>query len=535
MTFSEIASLSHVIRAAPTQFAGITAQPLPFDPEPIARPSVDWWALAPVLTLVSGALLLMLYTTFVRARPFRGAYALVTSIVGLTAVGFSIKLWRDIQDTDSAAGGPYGTLDGAVVVDGFSVFAIVVIAAGVILAALLADGYLRREGLDGVEAYVLLLLSAAGGVVMAQANDLVVLFLGLETLSIAAYVLAAMHLRRITSQEAGMKYFVLGAFASAFLLYGIALLYGGTGTTNLGTIMGVFSTSVEANDGLVLAGLALLLVGLGFKVSAVPFHFWTPDVYQGAPTPMVAWMASGVKVAGFAGLLRVFVVAFGTYRLDWQPLLFGLAVATLLVGSVLAVVQTNVKRMLAYSSIAHAGYVLVGVQAANEDGVQAALFYLAAYTFMVAGAFGVVTLVGRRGDALHGLDDYRGLAGARPMLALTLTVFLLAQAGVPLTSGFFAKFYVISAAVDAGSTWLAVVAMLAAVIAAYLYLRIIVAMYMADGDAEAGVPRASTIPIPVGAAVALAACLIVTLGVGVWPNPITEVAQDAIPVLIAAN
>ena len=505
-------------------------QPLPDDPTPIETPPVDWWALGPVLALVVGALLLMLFTSFVRSRLFPGAYALVTCVSALTAVGLSVPLWKRVQDAER---GPFTALDGALAVDGFSVFATVVLAAGVVLAALLIDGYLRREGLDGVEAYVLLLLSASGGVVMAQANDLIVLFLGLEVLSIAVYVLAALHLRRVTSQEAGLKYFILGGFASAFLLYGIALIYGGTGTTNLSTISQLFSTSVLENDGLVLAGLALVLVGLGFKVSAVPFHFWTPDVYQGAPTPMVAWMASGVKVAGFAALIRVFVLAFHAYSVDWQPLVFGLAVATLLVGAVLAVVQTNVKRMLAYSSISHAGYVLVGVQAATDSGVEAALFYLAAYTFMVAGTFGVVTLVGRKDDSRHSLDDYRGLGRERPLLALALMLFLFAQAGVPLTSGFFAKFYVISAAVDAGSTGLAVVAMLAAVIAAFLYLRIIVAMYMGDDDATEEV--SSGIAVPFGAGLALALCVAVTIGVGVWPGAISQWAQDAIPVLVATG
>jgi NADH-quinone oxidoreductase subunit N len=506
---------------------GAHGQPLPVEPDPIATPHVDWWGVAPLLALLGGAVLLMLLTTFVRSRLFPGAYALITCVSAGVAIGLCYPMWERVQDADR---GPFATLDGAIGVDGFSIFATVVIAAGVILAALLADGYLRREDLDGVEPYALLLLSASGGVVMAQANDLIVLFLGLEVLSLAVYVLAAMHARRVTSQEAGLKYFILGGFASAFLLYGIALIYGGTGTTNLAEIMRLFSQNLLTSDGLVLAGLALVIVGLGFKVAAVPFHFWTPDVYQGAPTPMVAWMASGVKVAGFAGLLRVLVVAFGSYSVDWQPLVYGLAVATLLVGSVLAVVQTNVKRMLAYSSIAHAGYVLVGVQAATEDGVQAALFYLATYTFMVAGSFGVVTLVGRRGDGRHALDDYRGLGRDRPLLALTLAVFLFSQAGVPLTSGFFAKFYVITAAVDAGSVWLAVIGMLSAVIAAYLYLRIVVAMYMGDADEADG---AAGVSVSVGAGLALVACLVVTIGVGVWPGAISGAAQDAVPVLVA--
>ncbi len=265
----------------------------------------------------------------------------------------------------------------------------------------------------------------------------------------------------------------------------------------------------------------------------MPFHFWTPDVYQGSPSPMVAWMASGVKVAGFAGLIRVFVLAFESYRVDWQPMLYALAVLTLVVGAVLAVVQTDVKRMMAYSSINHAGWVLVGVQTATQQGVQAALFYLATYTFLIAGTFGVITLVGRKGDNHHSLDDYRGLARSRPVLALAMTVFLFAQAGVPLTSGFFAKFYVIVAAVDAGSTWLAVIAMLTSVISAYLYLRITVSLYMSDPDeAEADAPRLS---IPLGAGIALAVCMVVTLVVGVWPGSISGLAQDAVPALVAAS
>ncbi len=504
---------------------GSLSQPLPVDPTPIDTPTVDWGAEAPLLVLVGGALVLMLISSFVRSRRTTVLYTVLTCLIAVGSIGAVVPLWREVQDADR---GPFSTLAGAVGVDGFSLFMTVVIAVAVILSALLTDDYLRREGLQGVEPYVLLLLSAAGGVVMAQANDLIVLFLGLEVLSIAVYVLAAMHRRRVTSQEAGIKYFVLGAFSSAFFLYGIAMVYGGTGTTNMVEILQLFSTNLLIDDGLVLAGLALMLVGLGFKVAAVPFHFWTPDVYQGAPSPMVAWMASGVKVAGFAGLIRVFVLAFEAYAVDWQPMVYFVAVLTLLVGAVLAVVQTNVKRMMAYSSINHAGFVLVGVQAATDQGVEAALFYLATYTFLIAGTFGVITLVGRVGDGHHDLDDYRGLGRARPGLALLLTVFLLAQAGVPLTSGFFAKFYVVVAAVDAGSTSLAVIAMLSTVISAFLYLRITVSLYMSDPDEATSAPR---VAIPVGAGIALGVCVVATLLVGVWPGSIAEVARDAVPVL----
>jgi NADH-quinone oxidoreductase subunit N len=503
----------------------LLSQPIDDPPVPVPGVDVAWSAVAPILVLVGGALLLLAADALSTRAPLKGIYTLFTTLTAGGAIVAAIPLWDRVQDTER---GPFSTLGQAVGVDGFSLFATVTICVAVILGALLLDGWLRREEMDGAEPYVLMLLSASGGLMMASANDLIVMFLGLEILSIAVYVLAAMHLRKVTSQEAGVKYFVLGAFSSAFFLYGIALTYGGTGSTNLVDISSFLSTTVLADSGLVLAGLALLLVGFAFKVSAVPFHFWTPDVYQGSPSPSVAWMASGVKVAGFAGLLRVFYLAFGSYRLDWQPIVYAVAAVTMVVGSVLAVVQTDVKRMLAYSSINHAGFVLVAVQAASEQGVEAALFYLAAYTFMVAGSFGVVTIVGRRGDIGHSLDDYRGLSRDRPLLALAFALFLFAQAGVPLTSGFFAKFYVITAAIDAGSTWLAVIAMLTAVVAAFLYLRIIVSMYMSVEDA--GEPR--TIPVPFAAGLALVLCLAATLGAGLFPGTLSTVAKDATPVLV---
>jgi NADH-quinone oxidoreductase subunit N len=507
---------------------GVFGQPLPVEPDPIVRPGVDWLAVTPVIVVAGAVMVLLLIASFVRGRWVPAAYTTITVLSGIGVIAAVVPLWREVHDEER---GPFSTLDGAVGVDGFSLYLTVVIAVSLVLAALLLHDYLRREALEGVEPYALLLLSATGGIVMAHANDLIVLFLGLETLSISAYVMAALHRRRVTSQEAGMKYLVLGAFSSAFFLYGIAMIYGGTGTTNLVRISELLSTSALDEDGLILAGLALLLVGFGFKVAAAPFHFWTPDVYQGSPTPVVAWMASGVKVAGFAGLLRVFVVAFETRSVDWQPIVYALAVATLVVGSFLAIVQTDVKRMLAYSSISHAGYVLIGVQAASSDGVEGALFYLATYALMVAGSFGIVTLVGRRGDGRHSIDDYRGLARARPVLALSLAVLLFAQAGVPLTSGFFAKWFVISAAVEAGSIGLAVVGMLAAVVAAFLYLRIVTAMYMGEAEDVEGM----RVPIPAPAAVTLALSLGVTLVIGFWPQLLTEVTRDAVPVLSAVG
>lgn len=490
---------------------------------PAGAPSVDWLAVLPLLVMAGGGLLLLTFNSLMRLpRWFTTAW---TCAVGVGTAICALPTWFRVDDR-----GPSTTLSQMLSVDNFYVFVTVIICAAVVLCALVAHDYLDREGIAPVEFYVLMMLSAFGGIIMAGANDLLVIFLGLEVLSIAVYVMAAIHLRRIQSQEAGLKYFVLGAFSSAFFLYGIALVYGATGSTNLSEINTFLDTRVVLNDGMLLIGIALLLVGLGFKVAAVPFHTWSPDVYQGAPSPSVVFMASAVKAAAFASVLRVFVTALDTRADDWQPAVYTLAVLSLLVGSVLAVVQTDVKRMLAYSSISHAGFILVGVEAASSAGVASSLNYLAAYTFMIGGSFAVVTLVGRDGDAAHSLNDYRGLSNRRPVLAFAFTVLLLAQAGVPFTTGFFAKFYVIQAAVDARSFWLALVAMLSAVIAAFLYLRIVLSMY---GDDE--VEGAAPIAIPPIAGLAILVAVGVTVVFGFLPGVIQDWARDAVPVLAAGG
>ena len=459
-----------------------------------------------------------------------GFDAAVTAGIGLSALSATWVLWdsRVTAVGEFASTGPFNAIGDQFGVDGFSLVITGVIAASVVLVAFLLDDYLRAEGLDGPEMYVLRLLSAAGGVVMAGANDLIVLFLGIETLSIAVYVMAAMHVRRSESQEAGLKYFVLGAFSSAFLLYGIAMIYGATGSLNLVDIRLFLDDRLLVTDGLLMAGFALLLVGLGFKVAAAPFHAWTPDVYQGAPTPVVAFMASAVKAAGFAAMVRVFVVTFGGYADDWQPAVYALALLTLVVGAVLAVVQRDAKRMLAYSSISHAGFILVGIQAASSEGTAAVAFYAVAYTFLVIGSFGVLTVVSGPGDRGTSLDDLDGLAARRPVLAFTFTVFLLAQAGVPLTSGFVAKFEIIGAAVEARSFWLAVAAMVTAVVSAFLYLRIVLSMYLGESSADSG-PAGRIHP---AATLALGIALVVTIGFGVVPGPLDELARDAVPRLV---
>ena len=489
-------------------------------------PEVQWFAITPILILVGAALFLLLVGALTPQWP-RGLYAATTAAAAGAAGVMAMVLWDDVTDN-----GPKTLIGGALSFDTFAEFVTIAICAAVVLVTLTSDDYLRREGLDGPEIYALFLVAATGAVVMASANDLIVLFIGLETMSLGFYVLAASYRRKEGSAEAGMKYLVLGGFSSAFLLYGIALVYGATGSTNLTKMVDAVTNRVpvERNDALVLAGVALLLVGLGFKVAAVPFHVWTPDVYQGAPTPVTAFMASVGKVAAFGALLRVFVVGLPAFRDDWRPAIWILAVLSLVAGSFLAVVQTDVKRMLAYSSISHAGFILVGVEAAAHRagetdsglGVPSALVYLLAYAVMVAGTFGVVALIARQGDRRTDLDAFRGLGRQRPTLALALTVFLVAQAGVPFTSGFIAKFGVIRAGVDEHSYALAIIAMVSSVVAAFIYLRIMVYVWMDDPAADA---EAAPVRIPFSAGLAIFAAAAFTLFVGIVPNWLLDAAE----------
>jgi len=438
----------------------------------IKLPYIRWLSILPVITMLGGALLILGIGSLVR-RPLRLTVATVgTTVVAATAFGFSWWQWADVQSH-----GGYTAIDHALVVDGFSVLVSILVTSAMVLSAMVGDGYLRREGIGGCEYHVLALVSASGAMLMAEANDLVIVFLGLEILSIALYVLAAFNHRRSASGEAALKYFLLGGFSSAIFVYGIALTYGATGSTNLTQIADFLAKNVVVTNGVLLAGLALLLVGFAFKIAAVPFHMWTPDVYQGSPSPVTGFMAAVAKAGGFAALLRVYLSGFGGLRADWQPVIYLLALLTLVLGAVLAVVQRDVKRVLAYSSINHAGFVLLGLQAATVRGVAASLYYLLTYSFMVVGSFAVVTVLGRRGDAAHDIARYRGLSGRQPWLALAFAVLLLGQAGIPFTTGFLAKLEVVSASVDAHSVPLAVVAMVTATIAAFAYLRVAVLMY----------------------------------------------------------
>ena len=503
----------------------------------ITTPSIDWFAIAPEIALFAAALVIVLGRSLIRHDPRVHNASLLTAIVGVFCAGiFTVVQWAFVQNDGpyqamlSHALHPGDQLVGMVAVDGFAVFAKMVVLIATLLALLLSSNYLKREQLEGPEYFALMLCSATGMLLMTSANDLVTVFLSLEILSIALYVLAAFDRRRVTSQESGLKYFLLGSFSSAVFLYGVALVYGATGTTNLTGISDFLASTTLLHDGVLVLGIAFLIVGLGFKVAAAPFHMWTPDVYQGAPTPVTAFMAAATKAAAFAAVLRVFVGSFAIYSVDWRPIIWVLAALSLLVGSIAAVVQTDVKRMLAYSSITHAGFVLIAVQAATAKGTSAALFYVLTYAVMTIGAFAVVGVLATKSDDDHALSDYRGLAARQPVLAGLLTLFLLAQAGVPLTGGFVAKLSVFSAAINVGQYPLALIGMLASVIAAFVYLRIVLAMYAPSED-EALPDPASRAFIDLGTRTALALSAAGVLFLGILPWGMLDFAKHATQLL----
>ncbi len=492
----------------------------------IVMPAIQWRALAPINVMIGGALVLLVLASLARHTKWIGhVYVWATCAIAGAAGIFALDYGSTARDVTK----PASAVSDALRIDGFATFVTVLICVSVILATLIADGFLKREGLHGPEVFVLTLLSASGGIVMASANDLIVMFLGLEILSIALYVLAGSHLRRQESQEAALKYFVLGGFSSAVFLYGSALIYGATGSTNFTAIATYLGENVFFQNGLLVTGIVLLLVGLGFKIAAVPFHMWTPDVYQGSPSPVTGFMAAAAKAAGFAGLLRVLFTALDSRRLDWQPVVWVLAIITMIVGAILAATQTDVKRIMAYSSISHAGFILIGLQAANAAGRSGALFYLFAYTFIVLGSFAVISVVGGRGDRAHSLDDYKGLGKRAPVLAVLFTLFLLAQAGIPTTSGFIAKFGVIRAAADAHSYAIAIIAMFVSVIGAFAYLRVVVAMFMSDSDTDSDTASdAGALTVPIGTKVALAVAVAATLFFGIAPQLLVNFADKAL-------
>ena len=442
----------------------------------------DLYTILPTLLLVAWACVLLLVDLFI-PKGRKGWTALLAAVGLAGAMGVTI----------AQAGLDLSAFGGMVVLDGFSSFLNVLFLASGLGAIAIAYGYLKRMGLERGEYYTLILFSLSGMLLMSQAADLIIVFLSLELLSIPLYVLSAFARPRTESEEAGIKYFLLGAFATGFVVYGIALVFGATGNTSLAGIVSVINLSSGFGGVysplLLTVGAALILVGFGFKVAAVPFHMWTPDVYQGAPTSVTGFMAVGAKAAGFAALLRIFVTALPTLNLDLVPVLWGLAALTMVVGNVVAISQTNIKRLLAYSSIAHAGYILMafvsfGNPRVAPDAVASALFYLVTYAITSFGAWAVVIALEKLDGKGLEISDFAGLGRKRPLLAAAMTIFMLSLTGMPPTLGLVGKFYLFRTAIEGGFIGLAVIGVLTSLVSAYYYLRVVVTMYMRDGDPE---------------------------------------------------
>jgi len=470
----------------------------------------EFFFILPQILLVATGLGLMLMEPF--TPPARKGRMARIAVLGAVAAAVALMpQWN---------AAPRALFGGMFLVDRFGVFfqwLFLVIAAA---SAFLSMRFNERESIERGEYYALLLFACCGMSLMASSGDLILTFLGIEILSIATYVLAGFKRGDTRSNESSLKYFLLGSFATAILLYGIALIYGGTGSTGYHAIrdLTVLYGSAQATTRL---GLGLLLVGFGFKVALVPFHSWAPDVYEGAPTPVTAFMAVGPKAAGFAALIRILAQAFPFLVQDWSAILWLLALLTMTLGNVVAVLQTNLKRMLAYSAIAHAGYILVGIVAAGDAGFGAAVFYLAVYTVMNLLAFGVVLSYSGRGDMRVHLSDYAGLGRTAPFAAAMLALALISLAGIPLTGGFMGKFYLFGAAVQKGFIGLAVIGVLNSVVSVYYYFRVLIAMYVKDPGNEEPEP----VSLAVRAIMALGAAGILFLGV--YPGPVLELAARA--------
>jgi len=465
-----------------------------------------------ILSVVGMALLLV--NVFVPSKS--KGYLAWLSLAGLVAAGYTaVAGWGQTIESFS----------GSVVLDNFAIFfkVIFVVAAG--LSVLISDQYMEREGCNHGELYPLVLFTTVGMMLMASGTDMMTIFLGLELMSISLYVLAGFNRANVKSNESGLKYFLLGAFSTGFLLYGMALVYGATGTTRIAKIAAAAS-QMGTSSTLLLIGALLILTGFAFKIAAAPFHMWTPDVYEGAPTPITALMSAGPKAAGFAAFLRVFLVAFPTLKADWSDLLWVLAVLTMTIGNITALRQDNIKRMLAYSSIAHAGYALVGFTAANSTGNTGILFYMLSYAFMNIGAFAIVVLVAKQGETNGNVQDFAGLGHKRPALAAIMTLFLFSLAGMPPTAGFIGKFYLFSGAVEAGYVWLAVIGVLNSAASVYYYLRVMVYMYMKPAEEEFGWVSVSA-PI----ALALVISSLGSLLPGIVPSYLLQFAQAAVKLI----
>jgi NADH-quinone oxidoreductase subunit N len=479
----------------------------------ITIPAVNMTPILPEIFLSVLAMALLLINVFIPSK--QKSYIGYISFIGVVVAAVVVACgWGQHIESFS----------GSVVLDNFATFFKIIFLISAGLAILISDQYMEREECNHGELYPLILFTVVGMMLMASGTDLMTIFLGLEVMSVSLYVLAGFNRGNRKSNEAGLKYFLLGAFSTGFLLYGMALTYGATGTTRIAKIasqvgmMGLPSANI-----MLLAGMMLMITGFAFKVAAAPFHMWTPDVYEGAPTPMTAFMSAGPKAAGFAAALRILLVAFPTMVADWSQLFWVLAVLTMTVGNITALRQDNIKRMLAYSSIAHAGYCLVGFAAGNPTGTAGILFYMLSYTFMNIGAFAIIILVGKKGESNGTVMDFAGFGFKHPVLAVAMSVFLFSLAGMPPTAGFIGKFYLFSGAIQKGYIWLAVVGVLNSAASVYYYLRVMVYMYMKEPTEEFDWMNV-TAPI----ALSLVISVVGTLVLGIVPSYILQFAQQAV-------
>jgi len=497
--------------------------------------------LLPLLIVVATGLVVLLVDAFFSRS--RAALAWLAAGGLMVAAGAALgqwltwnggwAIWRVFTgELVAAERDPELGFNGMVAFDKYSLFFTLLFCLVGVLTIMLSDGYLQRHRMKTGEFYALLLFVISGMIGMALANDLIALFVAFELMSLPTYVLAGSLLQDRRSGEAALKYFVNGAFASAILLFGLALLYGLTGSTTYQAI-GEQLARIDVGDGLSILALVMICTGFGFKVAAVPLHGWAPDVYEGAPTPVTAFMSVGIKAGAFAGVVRLFDVALSPGWEVWSTVLIVLAVLSMIVGNVLALPQRNLKRMLAYSSIAHAGYLLLGVIAIGEDGLQqassAVLFYLVAYAFMNLGAFGVLVLIRNRRPFAYTLDEIAGLGRSMPVLALAMTVFMLSLTGVPPMAGFWGKFYLFTALVDAHLTWLAIVAVIMSTVSAFYYLRVV--WYLFFREPEGAVVELE--PSEAGATWAVTLSALGVLLVGLYPEPLIRFAQEAIKGIFA--
>jgi NADH-quinone oxidoreductase subunit N len=476
----------------------------------IPVPEINLGGVLPALILGVAGLLATLLGLFVR----KGA-ATVGAIIGFTAVLIALAANAPLRFMNTPA------FSGMIVLDTFSWFFNLLILLSVGLTILISMKYLTDQGLDLYEYFAILLFSSVGMMFMVSGTHLLMIFVGLETLSIGVYVLTGVLPKSSKASEASLKYLLLGSFSSGLFLYGAALLYGASGSLSLAGLAKYFQSGSINTMGLI--GMGLLLVGFSFKVAAVPFHMWTPDVYDGAPSPITGFMSVGVKAAAFAAFLRVFFECFSSVQVTWSHILWILAVLTMILGNLAALVQSNIKRMLAYSSIAHAGYILIGMVAGTAMGAAGILYYLLAYIFTNLGAFAVVTMVGRKGEANISIDDYRGLGKSHPALALAMSIFLFSLAGIPPTAGFIGKFTIFGAAIASGYIWLVIIGVLTSAASVFYYFRVVMKMYMEAPEVEP-----ESLKFSPSMALALTLTVMVVLYIGIFPTTYLNLATESV-------